>query len=406
MTEIIKTALRSLFANKTRSALTMLGIIIGVGAVITMIAVGSGAASIMDEFIAGVGSNLLLIFPGAARTGGSRQAAGSAATLTVADADFLRAECFLVTEVVPEVYGASQLIYGNSNWSTTTLGATPGVLDVREWDVESGQPFSDIDVRNASTVCLLGQTVAQNLFGGDDPVGKTLRLRRVPFRVVGVLAAKGPTPWGSDQDDFVIVPITTAQRRLFRSGIPGSVRRITVQAESRDSLSALQEEIRAILRQRHRLPEGAEDDFVIRNMTQILENAAASTRVMGLLLGTVASISLLVGGIGIMNIMLVSVSERTREIGIRMAVGARPSDIRLQFLAEAVTLSIIGGIVGIVGGVGVSRAVTEMLEWPTLISAGSILMAVCFSAAVGIFFGFWPAWKASKLDPIEALRCE
>ena len=406
MFEIFKTALRSLLANKTRSALTMLGIIIGVGAVITMVAVGSGAASRMDDFIAGIGSNLLLIFPGAAQTGGSRQAAGSAATLTIADADFLRAESFLAAEIVPEVYGASQLVYSNSNWSTTTLGATPGILAVREWKVESGQSFSDIDVRNASTVCLLGRTVAQNLFGEDDPVGRTLRLRRVPFRVVGVLAAKGPTPWGSDQDDFVIVPITTAQRRLFRSGIPGSVRRITVQAESRDSLAALQEEIRAILRQRHRLPEGVGDDFVIRDMTQILENAADSTRVMGLLLGTVASISLLVGGIGIMNIMLVSVSERTREIGIRMAVGARQVDIRFQFLAEAVTLSILGGSVGIVGGVGVSRAVTEMLEWPTLISTGSIIMAVCFSAAVGIFFGFWPAWKASKLDPIEALRYE
>jgi putative ABC transport system permease protein len=406
MFEILKTAFRSLFANKTRSALTMLGIIIGVGAVITMVAVGSGAASMMDEFIAGMGSNLLLIFPGTAQTGGSRQAAGSAATLTLADADFLRAESLLAAEVVPEVYGGAQLVYGNSNWNTTALGATPGILTVRSWNIESGQPFSDIDVRSASPVCLLGWTVAQNLFGDDDPVGRTLRLRRSPFRVVGVLAPKGPTPWGSDQDDLVIVPITTAQRRLFRSGRPGSVRRVTVQAEDRESLPALLDEARAILRQRHRLPEGVNDDFVIRDMTQILENAAASTRVMGLLLGTVASISLLVGGIGIMNIMLVSVSERTREIGIRMAVGATPADVRFQFLAEAVTLSLLGGSVGIVGGVGASKAITETLSWPTLISAGSILTAVCFSAAVGVFFGFWPAWKASNLDPIEALRYE
>ncbi|MDR1378670.1 MAG: ABC transporter permease [Synergistaceae bacterium] len=406
MFEILKTSFRSLFANKTRSILTMLGIIIGVGAVITMVALGSGAASIMDKFVAGMGSNLVLLFPGTARTGASRQAAGSAATLTLADADILRRESLLVAEVVPETYGSSQLVYGNRNWNTTTLGGTPGLLDVREWSVAEGQSFSDADVSMASKVCLLGDTVAKNLFGDEDPVGKILRVRRVPFRVVGVLGAKGPTPWGSDQDDFVVVPITTAQRRLFRSGIPGAVRRITVQAMDRESVSAMQEEIRGILRQRHRLPDGVEDDFVLRNMTQILENAAASTRVMGLLLGSVASISLLVGGIGIMNIMLVSVSERTREIGIRMAVGARPLDVRIQFLAEAVSLSILGGAIGILGGVGASRALTEIFEWPTVVSTSSILLAVGFSAAVGVFFGFWPAWKASNLDPIDALRYE
>ncbi|MDR1978809.1 MAG: ABC transporter permease [Synergistaceae bacterium] len=404
MFEILKTAFRSLFANKTRSSLTMLGIVIGVGAVITMVAIGSGAASLMDRFIAGMGSNLLIVFPGTAQTGGSRQAAGSAATLTLADADLLRDEGLLVAEVVPEIYGGSQLVYGNNNWNTTTLGATPGVLAVREWSIAEGQSFSDADVRNASKVCLLGETVARNLFGDQDPIDKILRIRKVPFRVVGVLGAKGPNPWGYDQDDLVIVPITTAQRRLFRSGIPGSVRRITVQAVNRNSLAGMQEEVRAILRQRHRLPEGTADDFVVRDMTQILDNAAASTRVMGLLLGAVASISLLVGGIGIMNIMLVSVSERTREIGIRMAVGARPLDVRFQFLAEAVTLSILGGSVGILGGVGVSRVVTEILEWPTIVSTNSVLLAVGFSAIVGIFFGFWPAWKASNLDPIEALR--
>ncbi|MDR1048369.1 MAG: ABC transporter permease [Synergistaceae bacterium] len=404
MFEILKTAFRSLFANKTRSLLTMLGIVIGVGAVITMVAVGRGAASIMDDFIAGMGSNLLILFPGTAQAGGSRQAAGSAATLTLADADILRNEGYLTAEVVPEVYGGSQLIYGNSNWNTSILGATPGVLQVREWSIAEGQSFSDADVRNGSKVCLLGNTVARSLFGDEDPVEKILRIRKVPFRVVGVLGAKGPNPWGGDQDDLVIVPITTAQRRLFRSGIPGAVRRITVQAVDRNSLDATEDEVRSILRQRHRLPEGVEDDFVLRNMTQILENATASTRVMALLLGTVASISLLVGGIGIMNIMLVSVSERTREIGIRMAVGARPVDVRFQFLAEAVALSVAGGGVGIVSGVGVSRAVTEILEWPTVISASSVLLAVGFSVIVGIFFGFWPAWKASNLDPIEALR--
>lgn len=406
MYEIVKTALRSLLANRTRSLLTMLGIIIGVGAVITMVAIGRGAASRMEQFISGVGSNLLLVFPGAPRSGGARHAAGTGASLTLQDAQALMDEGVLIARVVPEVYGAGQVVYGNSNWNTMTLGSTPDLTTVREWRVSAGQTFSDSDVRAAVKVCLLGATVARNLFGGADPVDAVVRIRRVPFRVMGVLAPKGPSPWGSDQDDFVVVPITTAQRNLFRFGTRGSVRRITVQAASRESMEAVQQEVRSILRQRHRIPEGGEDDFDIRDMTQILENAASSTRVMGLLLGTVASISLLVGGIGIMNIMLVSVSERTREIGIRMAVGARPSDVRMQFLTEAVVLSLLGGGIGIVGGVGVSRAVTELLEWPTIITAESVLVAVGFSAAVGVFFGFWPAWKASNLDPIDALRTE
>lgn len=406
MLEILKTAFQSLTANKTRSLLTMLGIIIGVGAVITMVGIGRGAAVKMDQFVAGVGTNLLMIFPGAAQSGGSRQAAGSAATLTISDAEALRTSSPLIAEVVPEVYGGAQLVYGNSNWNTTILGATPGVFSVREWIIEYGQAFSEADVRGAGKVCLLGATVAKNLFGLDNPVGRIVRIRKVPFRVLGVLGAKGPNPWGNDQDDLAIVPITTAQRRLFKSGIPDSVRRITVQAWDRDSLEATYAEVRALLRQRHRLSEGMEDDFVIRDMTQILENAAETTHVMALLLGAVASISLLVGGIGIMNIMLVSVSERTREIGIRMAVGARPWDIRIQFLTEAVTLSIFGGGIGLLLGVGASRAITEFLDWPTIISLGTVLLAVLFSGFVGVFFGFWPAWKASRLDPIEALRHE
>jgi putative ABC transport system permease protein len=384
----------------------MLGIAIGVGAVVTMVAIGSGAASVMDAFIAGVGSNLLIVFPGAAQTGGARQAAGSAATLTLADADALRRGSALAAEVVPEVYGGSRLVYGNSNWNTTVLGASPGVLDAREWRVAAGQSFSDADVLSAAKVCLLGETVALNLFGpgAEEAVGRMLRIRNVPVRVIGVLAAKGPTPWGNDQDDLAIVPITTAQKRLFRSSVPGSVRRVTVQAPDRWTLSTLREEIRVILRQRRRLFGNAVDDFIIRDMTQALENATASTRVMGQLLGAVASISLLVGGIGIMNIMLVSVSERTREIGIRLAVGARPVDVRVQFLAEAVVLSALGGSVGVVGGAAAARAVTEVFEWPTIVSLESVLLAVGFSALVGVFFGFWPAWKASNLNPIDALR--
>ena len=405
--EIIKTALRSLLGNRTRSILTMLGIIIGVGAVITMVAIGRGAAQQVEGFVAGFGSNLIIVMPAPPNTTGARGAAGSGATLTLDDSNAIANESFSIQCTAPEANGSGQVIYGNSNWSTSFTGSTPDILTVRNLEIAQGACFSDADVRSAAKVCVLGPTVVKELFGYADPIDANIRIRNIPFRVVGVLKAKGANSFGQDQDDVIFVPITTAQRRLVRFGTRvDSVRRINVQAKDRNSISAAQSEVRAILRQRHRLTEGVEDDFNIRDLTEALENAASSAEVMSILLGAVASISLLVGGIGIMNIMLVSVSERTREIGIRMAVGARPSNVRVQFLTEAVVLSLLGGAIGIASGVGISKAITAFVKWPTLISPESILLAVGFSAAVGVFFGFWPAYKASRLDPIDALRTE
>ena len=407
MFEIIRTALRSLLGNRTRSILTMLGIIIGVGAVITMVAIGRGAAEQVEGFVAGFGANLFIVMPAPPNSTGARGAAGSGATLTLEDSNAIASESFSIACVAPMANGSAQIIYGNNNWSTSITGSTPDILPVRNLEIAQGACFSDADVRSAAKVCVLGPTVAKELFGYADPIDANIRIRNIPFRVVGVTKAKGANSFGQDQDDVVFVPITTAQRRLVRFGTRvDSVRSINVQAKDRESLEAAQSEVRAILRQRHRLTEGMEDDFNIRDLTQALENAASSAEVMSILLGAVASISLLVGGIGIMNIMLVSVSERTREIGIRMAVGARPSNVRVQFLTEAVVLSLLGGAIGIMGGVGISKAVTRFLSWPTTISAESILIAVGFSAGVGVFFGFWPAWKASNLDPIVALRTE
>ena len=405
--EIIKTALRSLLGNRTRSILTMLGIIIGVGAVITMVAIGRGAAQQVEGFVAGFGSNLIIVMPAPPNTTGARGAAGSGATLTLDDSNAIANESFSIQCTAPEANGSGQVIYGNSNWSTSFTGSTPDILTVRNLEIAQGACFSDADVRSAAKVCVLGPTVVKELFGYADPIDANIRIRNIPFRVVGVLKTKGANSFGQDQDDVIFVPITTAQRRLVRFGTRvDSVRRINVQAKDRNSISTAQSEVRAILRQRHRLTEGVEDDFNIRDLTEALENAASSAEVMSILLGAVASISLLVGGIGIMNIMLVSVSERTREIGIRMAVGARPSNVRVQFLTEAVVLSLLGGAIGIASGVGISKAITAFVKWPTLISPESILLAVGFSAAVGVFFGFWPAYKASRLDPIDALRTE
>ena len=407
--EIFRTALRSLISNRTRSLLTMLGIIIGVGAVISMVAIGNGASSQIQSVMDSFGSNLIIVMPAPPNMTGARSSSGAPASLTFADAEALEAESFSILRVAPEINGTDQIVYGNNNWSTSITGGTVETLPVKGWEIGSGICFSEADIRSGAKVCVIGQTVAKELFGYSDPLDSTIRIRNIPFKVVGVMKAKGVNSFGSDQDDFVFVPLTTAQRRLFRIGTrTDTVRSINVQAKSRELLDAAKNEVSAILRQRHRLPEGTDDDFQIRDLTQTMENAASMANVMKILLGAIASISLLVGGIGIMNIMLVSVSERTREIGIRMAIGARPSNIRMQFLTESIVLSLLGGFLGILLGYGLTQivALLKFVTFPPIVSINSVILAVGFSAGVGVFFGFWPAWKASNLDPIVALRSE
>ncbi len=402
----IRISLRALRVNKMRSALTMLGIIIGVSAVITMLAVGTGARQRIGEQMASIGSNLLMVLPGSTTSGGVRMGAGTQPTLSTGDADAIQKECLSVMYVAPVLSGVAQVIYGNQNWSTGITGTTTNMLYVRDWPLSAGRPFTDEEMRSASKVCLLGQTVVDNLFGGINPIGQIIRIKNVPFTVIGVLDAKGQDPGGHDQDDTVYVPVTTAQKKLFGTAFPGMVRIIMVKAKSADDLASAEKEIAELLRQRHHTGQKQDDDFTVRNLTQMMQAAEQSTKVMTLLLGAIASVSLLVGGIGIMNIMLVSVTERTREIGIRMAIGAKTWDIRLQFIIEALTLSMIGGVVGIIIGISSSEVVSLIFEWPTVISPVSIILSFGFSGFVGIFFGFYPAYKASLLDPIEALRYE
>ncbi len=402
----LRIAFRALRVNKTRSALTMLGIIIGVGAVIAMLAVGTGATRRIAEQISSMGSNLIMILPGATTAGGVRMGAGTQPTLTMGDAEAILKECPAVADVAPVLGGVAQVVYGHQNWSTGVTGTTPSMLQVRDWPIASGRSFTDQDVKSATKVCLLGQTVIDNLFGDADPVGQTVRIKKIPFTVVGVLARKGQSPTGRDQDDVIYVPVTTAQKKLFGTSFPGMVRIIMVKAKSTDDLSAAERQMTDLLKQRHHIGPKQENDFTVRNLTEMMQASEQSTRVMTLLLGAIASVSLIVGGIGIMNIMLVSVTERTREIGIRMAVGAKTWDIRLQFIIEALTLSLIGGIAGVVTGVSSSEILSTLAGWPTIVSPFSILLAFGFSGLVGIFFGFYPAYKASLLDPIEALRFE
>lgn len=402
----IKISLRSLMANKMRSALTMLGIIIGVGAVITMLAVGTGAGQRIGEQIASIGSNQLIVLPGATSAGGVRMGAGTQPTLSTGDADAIQRECPSVLYVAPVLGGVAQVVYGSQNWSTVVTGTTPSMLDVRDWSLVEGRPFTDDEVRSAAKVCLLGQTVIDNLFGGIDPVGQVIRIKNGPFTVIGVLERKGQSPIGQDQDDTIYIPVTTAQKKIFGTAFPGMVRIIMVKARSAEALGPAEREVAGLLRQRHRIGRKQDDDFTVRNLTQMMQAAEQASKVMTLLLGSVASVSLLVGGIGIMNIMLVSVTERTREIGIRMAVGAKTWDIRLQFLIEALILSLIGGAFGVIAGVSGSALLSRIAGWPTIVSVLSILLAFSFSGVVGIFFGFYPAYKASLLDPIEALRHE
>ena len=396
-------ALRGLRANRLRTGLTMLGIIIGVGAVIVMLAVGQGAQSMVREAIESMGSNLLVILSGATTSGGTRMGFGTVPTLTGADAEAI-GELPSVAAAAPTVMEAAQMVYGPNNWSASVTGTTPAFLTIRAWRLIEGAPFTDVDVRSASRVALLGQTAAVNLFGPISPVGRTIRIKNVPFTVVGLLAPKGQSLDGRDQDDTAIIPLTTAQRKLFGNRFPGTVRFILAQARSEEAMSRAEAEIQALLRQRHRLREGQEDDFTVRNLTALAETAAASTRIMSIMLGSIASVSLLVGGIGIMNIMLVSVTERTREIGIRVAVGARRRDILWQFLLEALLISLVGSLVGVGLGIAATRALAAALGMPTVVTLWSIGLSFAVAATVGIFFGFYPARKASGLNPIEALR--
>lgn len=404
--QTLRIALRALRTNKMRSFLTMLGIIIGIAAVIAMMAVGSGASYVISQQIASIGSNIILVIPGSTTSGGLRSGSGGAQSLTSEDARAIASECPSVETAAPTVRSSGMVVYGNMNWSTIIMGATPELFDIREWWTSSGRGITRQDVEGAAKVCLLGQTVADNLFGSSNPLGRMVRIKKIPFTVVGVLETKGQSPQGTDQDDTIFVPLRTAQRNLVRSPFPNTVGAVLVKAKSEDLLEQAEEEITSLLNQRHRITGAKEPDFSTRNLSEILAVAEQSSRAMSLLLGTVASISLVVGGIGIMNIMLVSVTERTREIGIRMAIGARKRDILLQFMTEAVLLTMIGGIVGIMLGAGGAMVVSRILSWPTLISTGSISVAFLFSGAVGIFFGFYPARKAAGLNPIEALRYE
>lgn len=404
--QTLKIALRALRTNKMRSFLTMLGIIIGIAAVIAMLAVGSGARYVISQQIASIGSNIILVIPGSTTSGGLRMGSGGSQTLTSDDARAIMLECPSVASASGTTRTTSQIVYGNMNWSTLIMGGTPELFDIREWPVASGRSIGQHDVDGAAKVCLLGETVAENLFGGEDPLGKIVRIKKIPFTVIGVLERKGQSPQGTDQDDTVFVPLRTAQIKLSRSAFQNGVGAIIVQAKSEALLDKAEEEINSLLKQRHRITNNKEADFSTRNLSEILAVAEKASGAMSLLLGAVASISLIVGGIGIMNIMLVSVTERTREIGIRMAIGARKKDILWQFLTEAVLLTMLGGIIGIILGTGGAMIVSQIFSWPTLISIQSVTVAFFFSGAVGIFFGFYPARKAAGLNPIDALRYE
>ncbi len=403
ITATFRMALRALRRNKLRSTLTALGIIIGVGAVIAMVGIGNGAKSQVEAQIASLGQNVVLVFPGNFSSSGARSGWGGAGNMTVEDALAIGREVPGVANVSPEIRDHQQILANGLNWYTTILGEGPDYLDIRAWPLEDGAMFTDQDIRGTTKVCIVGKTIVDQLFPNEDPVGRILIVRNIPFKILGVLSPKGLSIMGTDQDDVVIIPYTSEMKRVSKRT---SISSMNVQSASPDISDRVQRDIADLLRQRHRLTQGHDDDFTIRGQQEIADAATATTRVMTVLLGAIASISLIVGGIGIMNIMLVSVTERTREIGIRMAVGAHGRDILLQFLIEAIVLSSLGGVIGILLGCGSAKLLSVMKGWPTLISFGSIAVAFLFSAAVGVFFGFYPARKASNLDPIDALRYE
>jgi putative ABC transport system permease protein len=399
----VRIAFRALQRNKLRSVLTALGIIIGVGAVVAMVSIGNGAKAQVEEQIASLGENVILIFSGSVTSSGIRTGWGSAGTLKIEDADAIRREVPGVIAVSEEIISTSQVSAGNQNWFTRIYGESPEYFDIRQWPLTDGAIFTPQDVRSANKVCVIGRTTASQIYGLESPIGQVLRIKGVPFLITGVLTPKGLSPQGTDQDDIVIMPYTSAMKRVIGGT---TLRGINVQVASPSDLTPAQDQITELLRQRHNIRAGRDDDFTVRNQQEIAETATATSRIMTLLLGAIASVSLVVGGIGIMNIMLVSVTERTREIGVRLAVGAHGRDILTQFLIEAVSLSLVGGVIGILLGLGTSRVLSVVAHWPTLISIPSIIAAFFVSAAVGIFFGFYPARQAAQLDPIEALRYE
>jgi putative ABC transport system permease protein len=403
----LRAALRALRRNKMRSVLTMLGIIIGVAAVIATVSIGQGADAAVQEQIRSLGTDLLMVVPGATTSTGVRSGWGGVSTLTAADAAAIAKDCPAVQDTSYFKRQIVQIVAGDKNWSTAVQGAPPSFFRVRQWPVVSGSAFTERDEESVGRVAVLGQTLVEQLFGaGHDPVGSMVRIKNVPFRVVGVLEAKGQAMWGQDQDDVIVIPFSTAQRRVLGTEFLGTVDTILVTARSRADTDDAAEQVKTVLRQRHRIQAGEDDDFTVRDLEEFARASQTASQVMTNLLLSVAAISLLVGGIGIMNILLVSVTERTREIGIRMAVGAKGRHILLQFLVEAVALSMVGGAIGAIVGVGAALLVSHLASWPTLISAPVVAGAVVFSGAVGIFFGFYPARKAARLDPIQALRYE
>ncbi len=402
---VIKVAFRALGRNKLRSVLTMLGIIIGVGAVIAMISVGQGAQQKVQEQIRSMGTNILYVWPGSISSGGAHLGAGAAHTLTEQDVLAMERECPTVAAASPIVRASAQIVFENQNWYTQVQGTNEKFPMIRDWPVQTGEFFTEGDVRTAARVIILGKTVAENLFMGINPIGHLVRVNDLPFKVVGVLAPKGQSGMGNDQDDTTVMPFTTAQKKLAGQKVT-HIHAAMISAISPAATYAAERQITSLLRQRHRIREGQPDDFMVRNLTDVAEAAEQTNRIMTLLLGSIAAVSLIVGGIGIMNIMLVSVTERTREIGIRMAIGARPGYIRMQFLTESVVLSMTGGIMGIAAGAGLAVTISRVLTWPTLVSALSVVISFAFAALIGIFFGYYPARMAAALDPIEALRYE
>ena len=404
---LLRVALRALWRAKVRSLLTSLGIIVGIAAVIAMKAIGDGATVMIQDQMSSLGDNLVMIFPGSQNAGGVRGGVGTQQNLMDSDATALARECMHVKLVCPMVMAGAQAMYGANNWRTQVQGVTPSFQDVRRWTVTEGTFFTDADQRSGAHVCVLGATVAQNLFGEGVslPENAFIRVRNIPFRVLGILSKKGTAAWGQDQDDTILTPLTTC-RRVFQRNPFDNVNQIMISLDDMDNLEEARKDITTNIRERHHLAPSADDDFTIRDMTEVTKMVSSVATSMKVLLTIIASISLVVGGIGIMNIMLVSVTERTREIGLRMAVGARQSDILWQFLVEAILLSGVGGVIGIGVGVGAARILANAKQWPVLIDPSTILLALGVAAGIGIFFGFYPAWRASRLNPIDALRYE